>query len=383
MSTLDLDFEVLTDDWERLVALESIGVGVDNPAVQAICRRWCITDEELLVARESREMMERAQATADAASQGSIADVYARKAIKGVGKVAVKGAAKVGMKAGHVTADVSKKLMHRFNAFAADLAKEQVEYMKEAVSKATRLEKQAQHLAIELKEHKTLNIHPVETGRWTSKVCIEDKVDVHGCIGFISRGGALEGAVQEYVVRTRGVLESKKINEDGTLDKFGRSTNWAIKRAGGLLGIVTPFKKVIARPLAGNVILVEHHNGLIQYSVANDGHYDDHIPSLSHADCDAALKAVRVIVGLLRERGVKRKAVGYTGINQEVEHMRSELKTVAPKDLSMLTKAYKSAMALEDAYTTALVRIGEGLLEYVKRSLKGQGSNENHSDNKA
>lgn len=381
MSTLDLDFEVLTDDWERLVALESIGVGLDNPAVQAICRRWCITDEEVMVARESREMMERAQVTADAAAQGSVADVYVRKAMKGVGKVALKGAAKAGGVAARGTAKVSKKLASRFNAFAADLAKEQVEYMKHAMSKATKLEKRMQHLVLDLKEHKTLDIHPVETGRWTSKVCIEDKVDVHGCISFVSRGGSLEGAVQEYVVHTRSVLESKKVNETGTLDKFGRSTNWAIKRSAGLLGIVNPFKKVTARPLAGNVVLVEHHNGAIHYAVANEGQYPDHIPSLSHADCEASLNAVKQIVELLRERGVKRKAVGYTGISEEVERMRGQLKDAEGKELVELTKAYKSTMALEDSFTTALVRVGEGLLEYVKRSVKGHGSNESHSDN--
>lgn len=383
MSTLDLDFEVLTDDWERLVALESIGVGVDNPAIQAICRRWCITDEELLVAHESREMMERAQATADGAAEGSLANVYVRKAMKTVGKAGVQAAVTAGGVATRATGKVSKNLLARFNAFAADLAKEQIEYMKHATSKATHLEKEMQHLAINLKEHKTLDIHPVETGRWTSKVCIEDKVDVHGCIEFVNRGDSLEGAVQEYVVKTRGLLSSKKVMDTGELNKLGHSTNWAIKRGAGIIGIVNPFKKIVARPMAGNVIIVEHHNGLVQYGVANDGDYKETIPSLSHRDCEAALKAVEEAVVLLRARGVKRKAVGYTGISDEVEHMRRELKHVEGKDLVMLTKAYKSAMALEDSFTTALVRVAEGLLEYVKRSLKGQGSNENHSDNKA
>ncbi|ANZ50538.1 hypothetical protein STRATTON_113 [Erwinia phage vB_EamM_Stratton] len=383
MSTLELDFAVLTDDWERLVALESIGVGLDNPAVQAICRRWCITDEELLVARESREMMERAQVVSDTAANPRLIEKVIIGGAHQAGRLAEKGIRK-GAKAGaRGVAKVSKNLLSRFNAFAEDLAKEQIEYMKHAVSKATKLEKGMQHLALDLKEHKSLDIHPIETGRWTSKVCIEDKVDVHGCISFISRGSSLEGAVQEYVVKTRGILESKKVTETGSLDKFGRSTNWAIKRSAGIMGIVNPFKKVSARPLAGNVVLVEHHNGAIQYAVANDGDYADHIPSLSHADCEAALKAVHQIVGLLRERGVKRKAVGYTGISEEVNHMRRELKGAEGKDMIALTKAYKSAMALEDSFTTALVRVGEGLLEYVKRSLKGQGSNESHSDNKA
>lgn len=383
MSTLDLDFEVLTDDWERLVALESIGVGLDNPAVQAICRRWCITDEELRVARESREMMERAQVVSDGVAQGSITSIFAGKAGKATARGVGRAAKATGKAAARGTANVSKKLLHRFNEFAADLAKEQLEYMKHAISKATQLEKRAGKLAIALKEHKTLDIRPVETGRWTSKVCIEDKVDVHGCISFIGRGGALEGAVQEYVVKTRGLLGAKKVMDTGELSKFGKSSNWAIKRGAGLMGIVNPFKKILARPMAGNVILIENHDGLIQYAVANDGDYGDHIPSLSHADCEAALKAVGQIVGLLRERGVKRKAVGYTGINDEVARMRRELKEVEGSDLVKLTKAYKSAMALEDSFTTALVRVGEGLLEYVKFTLKGQGSNESRSDNKA
>lgn len=387
MSTLDSDFEILCDDYDRLVALESLGVRPDYPAVCAIKQRWCLQDDDgLLVAQESTPM-ERAQATADGAAQGSLPDVYSRKIIKGAGraglgvaKAAGHGAAHVASGAGHLAAKganavggktlaVTKQLAGRFRDFAAELAKEQTDKLKEAISKATLLEKQSSKLHAQLQGQSSLHAHDVYTGSWTSKVCVEDKVDINGCLEFANNIGATESMVQQYTIHTRSVLAKSRKADDGELKRLGKSTGWAVKRAAGILGILDPFKTVDAYPYAGNVIIVKHHSGKIQWAVARDGDYGETIKQFSKPQCEAALKAIDKIVVTLRDRGVKRKAVGYSGIYSEVEQMKNSLEGLDGKELREATQRYKNALGLEDAFTTALVRVAEGLAEYVKQSV--------------
>ncbi|ENZ4827576.1 hypothetical protein ACGLDM_004661, partial [Salmonella enterica subsp. enterica serovar Braenderup] len=147
MSTLDLDLEVLTDDYDRLVALEGLGVKPDFPAVCAIRQRWCLTDdgEDMLVARESREAMERAQFMTDTDPLAGVHRVAGRitaKAVKGTGKLVGAGLGATAKGAGKL----SKKLALRFYDFAEALAKEQADRLKEITSKAAFMERKLNKL---------------------------------------------------------------------------------------------------------------------------------------------------------------------------------------------------------------------------------------------
>jgi len=377
MFALEKDLEVLNDDWDRLVALEALGAGPDYPAIAAIRQRWCLSDDTgHFVAGESTPM-ERAQAVHDAARFGSVADVYSRKAIgkagKGVAKVAnVAGrVAGKGVKAAGVAAGrTSHQLAMRFVDFADELAKDTTKKIKHVVNKATVLENQLHKLRKALSEAGELGKGTVDTGTWTSKVCFEDKVDLDKTIEFAGHTKVIEARVDEFTVHVRSVMKGKKEMDDGTVAKLGRSTGWAIKRACRLIGIVSPAKEITATCFGGNVIIVERIKGNITYAVAKDGDYGHTIPALSKADCERALDGAEKAIETLRALGVKRKLTGYTAVDEEAETLKKELKTVALKDLRRVTGYYKSSMALNDGFVTAMVRSTEGLLEYVRLSIK-------------
>jgi len=372
--SLELDFEILCDDYDRLVALESIGVRPDNAAVLSIRKRWCLSmDDEPFVGTESSAMMERAQAVHDAQSQGSLARVYGGKAARLAGK----GATAVGragnkqlMKGVNAAGRASHQLAMRFVGFADELAKDTTKKIAHVTSKATILEKQLNKLEGELKDADELKKGTVEAGAWTSKVCFEDKVSIDKTIEFTGHSKVIEARIDEFTVQVRSIFKGKKVDEHGVLERMGRSTDWAVKRASKLIGIVSPTKEVKATCFGGNVVVVERDNGLITYAVAKDGDYGHTLPSLSKSDCERALKGVRQAVTTLRELGVKRKLTGYTAVDEEAETLKADLKNVALKDLRRVTGYYKTSMALNDAFVTALVRSAEGLLEYVRQSIK-------------
>lgn len=373
MSTLDLDLEVLTDDYDRLVALEGLGVKPDFPAVCAIRQRWCLTDdgEDMLVARESREAMERAQFMTDTDPRAGIHRAAGRitaKAVKGAGKLVGAGLGATAKGAGKL----SKKLALRFYDFAEALAKEQADRLKEITSKAAFMERKLNKLKTRmslLDDHKTLAAVDVHTSSWTSKVCFEDRPDFEACVKFSKQTNAYEGVVQKYTVYTRTALKKSKAFEGPGLKQISKSTNWAVKRAAGLLGIIDPFKKVEAFPVPGNIVVVEHHSGKVSWAIARDGEYGETIKSLDMHQCGKAIEAVEALIKSIAARGTKNRVVGYTGIYEEVEAMKSELKNLEGDELKEATLRYRNAMAMEDAFTTALVRVAEGLMEWTKQSL--------------
>lgn len=371
--SLDLDFEILCDDYDRLVALEALGVKPEFPAVCAIAQRWGLIDDDgLLIARESREMLEQAQFMTDTDPTAGVHRAAGRltaKGIKGVGKLAGKGLAATA----NGTVKLSKKLAGKFYEFAEELAKEQTERLKEATSKAAFMERKLDKLKKRmslLDDHKTLDKVDVHTSSWTSKVCYEDKVDFEACVKFSKQTQAYEGVVQKYTVYTRTALKSSQFISDGPgMKQIGRSTNWAVKRAAGLLGIVDPFKKVEAYPIPGNLIVVTHHSGKVGWAIAREGTYGDTIESLDMHQCGKAIEAAEELIKSIRDRGTKSRISGYTGIYAEVETMKGELKNLEGKELREVTRRYKNALAMEDAFTTALVRVAEGLMEWTQQSL--------------
>lgn len=78
---------------------------------------------------------------------------------------------------------------------------------------------------------------------------------------------------------------------------------------------------------------------------------------------------MKKIIRALRQRGTKRRSVGYTGIYDEIQRMKKELKSLDGRELRDATVRYKNALRLEDAFTTSLVRVAEGLLEWCRLSL--------------
>ncbi|QVW55103.1 hypothetical protein pEaSNUABM29_00059 [Erwinia phage pEa_SNUABM_29] len=372
MSTLDLDFEILCDDYDRLVALEALGVKPDFPAVCAISQRWGLTDDDgLLVATESREMMEQAQFMTDTDPTAGVHRAAGRlvaKGVKGVGKLAGKGAAA----AGRGTVNLSKKLAGRFYDFAEELAKEQADRLKDATSKAAFMERKLDKLKKRmslLDDNKTMDAVDVHTSSWTSKVCYEDKVDFEACLTFSKQTQAYEGVVQKYTVYTRTALKKSQFTDGPGMKQIGRSTSWAVKRAAGLMGIVDPFKKIEAYPIPGNIIVVTHHSGKVGWAIAREGQYGETIKSLDMHQCGKAIEAVDALIKSIRDRGTKSRVFGYTGIYAEVETMKGELKDLEGKELRVVTQRYRNALAMEDAFTTALVRVAEGLMEWIKQSL--------------
>ncbi|HHS7556403.1 TPA: hypothetical protein ACTPQ1_004695 [Salmonella enterica] len=371
--SLDLDFEILCDDYDRLVALEALGVKPEFPAVCAIAQRWGLIDDDgLLAARESREMLERAQFMTDTDPTAGVhraAGRLAAKGIKGVGKLAGKGLAATA----NGTVKLSKKLAGKFYEFAEELAKEQADRLKDVTSKAAFMERKLDKLKKRmslLDDHKTMDKVDVHTSSWTSKVCFEDKVDFEACVKFSKQTQAYEGVVQKYTVYTRTALKSSQFISDGPgMKQIGRSTNWAVKRAAGLLGIVDPFKKVEAYPIPGNLIVVTHHSGKVGWAIAREGAYGDTIDSLDMHQCGKAIEAAEELIKSIRDRGTKSRVSGYTGIYAEVESMKGELKNLEGKELREVTRRYKNALAMEDAFTTALVRVAEGLMEWTHQSL--------------
>ncbi|QXO09541.1 hypothetical protein pEaSNUABM11_00117 [Erwinia phage pEa_SNUABM_11] len=372
--SLEQDLEILNDDYDRLVALESLGMPPDYPAIAAIRQRWCLDDvEPPFVAGESTPM-ERAQAVHDAERFGRVSTVYAGKAARSLGR----GAHAVGRagrplveKGARAVGRASHQLAARFVDFADEIAKDTTKKIKHATNKATLLENQMHKLRKLLAATSELSGGKVETGKWTSKVCMEDKVDVDKIIEFCGHSRVIEARINDFTVKVRGVLKSNKELDGNEVERIGKSTNWAIKRAAGLVGIASPLKEVKATCFGGNVIVVENIKGNVTYAVARDGDYGDTIEALSRNNCDRALEAVGNAIDTLKGMGVKRKVGGYTAIDEDANELKANLKNVVLKDLRRVTGYYKSSMALNDAFATAMVRSAEGLLEYVRLSIKG------------
>lgn len=332
MCLLDNDIELLCDDYDRLVALESLGVKPDYPAVKSIVRRW---------------ELDRAIGHEDARS-------------------VVHGAI-------DTTKDAVKKLAVRFKDWAAEYGKEYQAKLADAISKATTLERQCEKLQSRVALLKEVPEHPVYTGLWTSCICYEDKPNFEECIRLAENADKSDAMIKKYTVLTRSVLGKSRKVEDSSLERLGRSTNWAIKRSAGILGIVNPFNEIEAYPLAGNVIIVTYltpgRAEKYRYAVARNGDYGETIEQLNIEQCRTALKSAYQIASTLRDRGTKRRVFGYHGIYDEIEKMKGELEGLEGKELKEATLRFKNALQLEDAFTTALARTGDGLVTWVKSSI--------------
>ena len=331
--SLDLDYQTLHEDCDHLNRCAAAGIGVDNPAVAAVLARWGVEVER--PARES------------------------------VGE-----AVENGVRAGaHLTAAAAGKLVLRFRDWSGEFVKDYADKVKEYASKGAVLERQTlkikrrYDLTKELPEH-----NEVDAGAWTSKVCVEDKVNVNACIELADRIGTLDDMSKKYTVLVRSIAKGQRVRDD-SLRPLGRSTNWAVKRSAGLLGIVNPFGKVEAYSLPGNVVVVEHGDK-VDFAVARDGDYGHTVPRLEHSQIGDALKAAFTLTTEIKKRGVERHAFSYGAINDEISGLLKEIDELEGDDLKDATQRLRNAVKVEHAICTSFVRTAEGLLEYCSLSLK-------------
>lgn len=331
--SLDYDFEMLLEDSEHLERCAQMGLSIHHPGVAVVAKRWGVMPS--VVAQES-----------------------------------IGSAIEDGVRAGaHMTAEASKKLLVRFKDWSVEYGKEYANKLAELTSKGAFLErrtlkiKQRYDLTKELPEH-----NEIETGSWTSKVCVEDKVDMHTCIGLADRIGPLSDMTKKYTVLVRSVARGQRVKDD-TLRPLGRSTNRAVTRAAGLLGIVNPFGKVEAYSLPGNVVVVEH-GAKVDFAVARDGDYGHTVPRMSHDEVGKALTAAFTLTKEIKKRGVARQGFSYGAINDEIAQLFKDIEDLEGEELKDATLRLRNAIRIENAVCTSFVRTAEGLLEYCALSLK-------------
>lgn len=324
--SLEFDFDTLEEDLDTVLALESLGAPISNPAIQTIRKRWCIDTH---VAHESG---------AQEKTSGTLYQMY-----------------------------------NEMSGFFASRAKKAVDLL---TGQANRLEEHLNDAEGWLRRTTTFDATRIKTGSWTAKVCFEDKPDLTACLKLADSANSLEAVVKQYTIVVNQMAlnpsDLRRKLEDGELKKIGYSSNSAIHRASGIIGRFTG-DDVQARPLAGNVIIVTHGSAekpVVEFGVGHGGEYGDEMKALTKAECVKALTAARKIVKTLRDRSAKDGVFGYTGIYKEVEKMRDNLKELKGEELRIATRRYKNAIQLENGVTTAMGRVGEGLVEWVARTLK-------------
>lgn len=342
---LDKDFATLSEDFETVLALESLGVKPNDVAMLTIAKRW--------VAHEYF-------------GEGGVE--LGKRVTKDTAKLALRGAVSG-------TKKLSSHLANTFMEWAKARDGQIRAKLSDATSKGEVLKKRAQKLQSVVLGMKSVEKHDIKTGSWTSKVCQEDKVNVQACIQLAQGHANLDDIVEAYTVYTKSVLDGPAKRKGDQLEKLGHSSASAVKRAAGILGIVQT-KAVSAYPLPGNVIVVvsnpETHTERVQFAVARDGEYGETISSLSVQQCKEALNAAEAISKAIYQRGTKRGVFSYSGIYDNIQSLESQLDRddLSNRQIHEITQRYKNAIEVEDAITTALVRVAEGLLDYVQHSAK-------------
>lgn len=342
---LDKDFTTLSEDFETVLALESLGVSPNNITMCAIATRW--------VAHEYF-------------GEGGVE--LGKRVTKDAAKLALRGA-----KAG--TKKLSSHLANTFMEWAKARHGQISQKLADATSKGETIRKQSQKLQAKVLGMGHLDNHNIKSGSWTAKVCQEDEIDIAACLRLADDHASLDSIVEAYTVFTKSILKGPAKREGDELQKLGHSTAAAVKRASGILGVLGT-KAVDAYPLPGNVIVVVRNPGIdserVQFAVARDGSYGDTVPTLKLEDCKKALQAAEKLGKALYDRGTKRGAFSYKGIYDNIQSLEGQLDRddLSNRQVHQITQRYKNAIEVEDAITTAMARVAEGLIAYVKYSIK-------------
>lgn len=242
--------------------------------------------------------------------------------------------------------------------------------------KMDKLKKDADRLEDCLKEVKNFSAKTVPAGTWCARVCFEDVPDLKECLKLVDSVNGFEAAAKKFLVVTNpSALGPKDVHrkvEDGIVKELSYSSSAAIHRAMGIIPNLLG-TDVTAYPLAGNVYIVtqgELGKSKTTFGIGNGGKYKNTIAALTERECQQALKAVRKIADLMESRNAKNGLFGYSGVYQEAEKIKDKLYKVDRDEIAEVKRSYKNVIKLEDAVTTALDRVGEGLLDWVKATIK-------------
>ncbi|ECD5042461.1 hypothetical protein ACFXH4_000197 [Shigella flexneri] len=242
--------------------------------------------------------------------------------------------------------------------------------------KMDKLKKDADRLEDRLKEVKNFSAKTVPAGTWCARVCFEDVPDLKECLKLVDSVNGFEAAAKKFLVVTNpSALGPKDVHrkvEDGIVKELSYSSSAAIHRAMGIIPNLLG-TDVTAYPLAGNVYIVtqgELGKSKTTFGIGNGGKYKNTIAALTERECQQALKAVRKIADLMESRNAKNGLFGYSGVYQEAEKIKDKLYKVDRDEIAEVKRSYKNVIKLEDAVTTALDRVGEGLLDWVKATIK-------------
>lgn len=242
--------------------------------------------------------------------------------------------------------------------------------------KMDKLKKDADRLEDRLKAVKNFSAKTVPAGTWCARVCFEDVPDLKECLKLVDSVNGFEAAAKKFLVVTNpSALGPKDVHrkvEDGIVKELSYSSSAAIHRAMGIIPNLLG-TDVTAYPLAGNVYIVtqgELGKSKTTFGIGNGGKYKNTIAALTERECQQALKAVRKIADLMESRNAKNGLFGYSGVYQEAEKIKDKLYKVDRDEIAEVKRSYKNVIKLEDAVTTALDRVGEGLLDWVKATIK-------------
>lgn len=344
MDTMNIDFSVLMDDFERVVAMERLGYGPDDPTVRSICRRYCIAQEDIL--DKTVEI------------SGAVLDKVTNSGVK-------------------LSAKLVEKMFEWFNGKRQDVMRK----LSEQFSVAKGLQNDIVKLEPKVRLKNTFTEREIDTGKWLYNLCVDGEYDLHQCIEYADKDKVLNEITKSYTVHAaalfrdpkRKVIEGNEIH----LTKINRSTASAIKRAAPVLGLgaINPGRGVEAFPLPGNVIITldSTFRGIevVDFAVIRSGDLPEKIKTVSKHDMESALKAAYSLTEQLIERNTSRKVFSYGGVYDALEDLKKEIESGHMEDSEIKAAKIRlsNAINIEDAITTSMVRVCQGLVEITKRSL--------------
>lgn len=343
MNSLDIEYQVLLDDLGRAIDLEERFGRVDNITARHISARYMVANESLV-----DKVMYKASDLSEAAIENGV--------------------------------NLSAKLIQRsfdwFEARRQDIMKD----MKARLSVA-RFE---QEKILKLQEKLKLadpKVRQINSGKWVNKLCVDEEYDLEACIEYANKTKRLDEITKGYTVMTANTFRSPRRtaihgNEIG-LVKISKDSGRAIKRAAPMLGLgsIKPGRGVEAYPLPGNVIITIDSTlkgvEAINFAIVRDGDVPEYIDTVDKSKAEEILKAAYHLTEELIERDVGRKVFSYDGIYKQLDELKKTIEAgdMDKHELKAAKRRLANAIAVEDAITTSMVRVCQGLSEIVAKSL--------------
>lgn len=344
MNDLDIEYQVLLSDVKRVIEIEEKQGRADPITARHISARWVVANESLI-----DKVVYKAADLSEAAVDHGV--------------------------------NLSAKLISRsfdwFEARRVAIMKD----MKDRLSIARHLQTRILKLQDRVKLAKMEKSRPIEAGKWLNKLCIDEEYDLDGCIHYADKTKQLDNITKGYTVLTANAFRSPRRtsitgNEIG-LVKLSRSSGRAIKRAAPMIGLgaIKPGRGVEAFPLPGNVIIAVDTTvkgvEAINFAKIDDSELPETITSLSKSQAEEALQAAYHLTEELIERDVSRRVFSYSGIYKALDDLKNTIESgdMDKHELIAAKKRLANAIAIEDAITTSMVRVCQGLVEIVSKSV--------------